>query len=171
MLALMKLATTDADRAVRELLRRQGDLITRSQALAAGLTTEVLRRRLASGGPWKIVLPGIYLGNNGILTVGQREIAAVLYAGRGCVITGPAALRPRGVRVPPSANVDVLIPAAFRRQSVEFVRVHRTTRIPELAWVMNGLRYAPAARAVADSACGQGDMRPITALVADALQR
>ena len=76
------------------------------------------------------MLPGIYLAHNGGLTVGQREIAAVLYAGRGCAITGLAALRREGVRLrlPLSDPVDVLIPATARRLSVGFVRIHQDAR-------------------------------------------
>jgi len=49
-----------------------------------------IRSKLRVGGQWKAVLPGIYLAHTGSLTVGQREIAAVLYAGHGGVITGTA---------------------------------------------------------------------------------
>lgn len=80
-----------AERAVRTVLRQQNDLITRSQALKAGMTTDALRYKLRAGGPWKVVLPGVYLGHDGQLTVGQREVASVLYASPGCVITGLAA--------------------------------------------------------------------------------
>jgi hypothetical protein len=171
MLRLMKRADSDADRAVSNLLRRQGDLITRSQALAAGLTEGALRRKLRPDGPWKVVLPGIYLSHNGELTVGQFEIAAVLYARRGCVITGLWALRRMGVRVPLSQSVDVLIPATTRRLSSGFVRVHRTTRMPDKPWKVDGIRWAPAARSVSDAARGGMALRDVRALAADAVQQ
>jgi len=119
------------------------------------------------------VLPGIYLAHNGGLTVGQREIAAVLYAGRGCAITGLAALRREGVRLrlPLSDPVDVLIPATARRLSVGFVRIHRTTRMPDRPWRMDGICWAPPARAVADAARGELELRDVRALVADAIQQ
>lgn len=153
------------------MLRQQGDLITRSQALAAGLTDAALRHRLRADGPWMVVLPGIYLAHNGPLTVGQREIAATLYAGRGCVITGSAALRRQGVRVPLSGIVDVLIPEATKRQSKGFVRLHRTRRMPEQPWMIDGIRYAPTARAVADAVSDMEDQRAVSALVASAVQQ
>jgi hypothetical protein len=166
----MKRAISAADRAVSTLLGQQGDLITRSQALAAGLSKDALRHRLRADGPWRVVLPGIYLAHNGGLTIGHREIAAVLYAGRGCVITGPAALRRQGVRVPLSDTVDVLIPATTRRLSTGFVQIHRTTRMPDRPWRLDGIRWAPAARAVADAAHGDLEPREVRALVADAVQ-
>ncbi len=164
-------APSAADRAVRAVLRQQGGLITRSQALAAGLTEGALRRRVSPDGPWRVVLPAIYLAHNGDLTGGQREIAAVLYAGHGCVITGPAALLRMGVRVPLSEPVDVLIPATRRRLSTGFVQVHRTTRMPDSPWRLDGMLWAPPARAVADAARGGIAPREVRALVADAVQQ
>src|SRR5262249_50035760 len=122
---LMKRTISTTGRAIDVILRGQCDLITRSQALAAGMTDDALRHKLGEDGPWRIVLPGVYLSHNGLLTGGQREAAAVLYAGRGCVITGLAALARQGVRVPFTEIVDVLIPHRHSRQSAEFVRVHR----------------------------------------------
>jgi hypothetical protein len=116
------------------------------------------------------VLPAIYLGSNGPLAGGQREIAAVLYAGPNCVLTGPAALAQLGVRVPATEFIDVLIPASAKRQDVSFVRVHRTTRMPEQAHLLNGIRWAVAARAVADTARAEFDLREVRELVAGAVQ-
>ena len=110
------------------------------------MSKDALRHRLSADGPWRVVLPGIYLAHNGGMTVGHREIAAVLYAGRDCVITGPAALRRQGVRVPVSDTVDVLIPAAMRRLSSGFVQIHRTTRMPDRPWRMDGMLLGPTGK-------------------------
>jgi hypothetical protein len=157
--------------AVVQLLRRQCDLITRSQALSSGMSEAALRHRLRPAGPWKIVLPGVYLAHNGFLTVGQRECAAVLYAGRASVITGAAAAWRHGIRLATRETVDVLIPHDDRRQSTGFVRIHRTVRMPERPWIIDGLRWAPPSRAVADAARGLIELDEIRALVADAVQR
>jgi hypothetical protein len=116
------------------------------------------------------VLPAIYLSSNGPLAGGQREIAAALYAGPDCVLTGRAALAQLGVRVPVTDVVDVLIPVSAKRQDVSFVRVHRTARMPEQAHVLNGIRWALAARAVADTARGEFELREVRELVAGAVQ-
>lgn len=118
-----------------------------------------------------MVLPGVYLAHDGLLTVAQRELAAVLYAGPRCLITGNAALNRFGLRVPPSEAIDVLIPEETRRQSVKFVRVHRTIRMPEKPWRIDELSWAPPPRAVADAARFNTDYRQVRALVADAVQR
>lgn len=167
----MKRAISDADRAVSRLFRQQGELITRRQALSLGLTEGALRQRLGPGGQWRVVLPGIYLSHRGELAIGQLEIAAVLYAGRGCVITGLAALRRMGVRVPLTRSIDVLIPATTRRMSTAFVQVHRTSRMPARPWSLDGIRWAPPPRAVADAVRGEIAPRDVRALVADAVQQ
>ena len=170
MLCAMKQMPTSVDRAIAAVLRRQGGLITRSQALAAGCTTEAIRHRIRVGGPWSVVLPGIYLNSNGSPTDAQREIAAVLYAGPDCVITGLAALRHYAMRVPLSEYVDVLVPDATKRQTAAFVRMHRTTRLPDEPLLRAGIRWAPAARAVADAGRIQPDFGAVRALVAEAVQ-
>jgi very-short-patch-repair endonuclease len=117
------------------------------------------------------VLPGVYVAHTGDLTIGQREIAAALYAGRGCMITGSAALRRQGVRVPLSDTVDVLIPAITRRRSTGFVQIQRTTRMPERSWHADGLLWAPAPRAVADAARSGAGLREVRSFVANAVQQ
>jgi hypothetical protein len=161
--------TTNRD--LDQLLRGQGDLVTRRQALGCGMSEGELRHKLRPGGPWTAILPGIYLAHNGLLAVGQREIAALLYAGRGSMISGRAALARQGVQVPMSDQVDVLVPHDRRLQSVGFVDVHRTRRLPEQIWRTDGLRWAPTARAVADATRGLTDLRAVRAVVADAVQR
>jgi hypothetical protein len=145
--------------------------VSRGQLLESGWTPAALRYRTRPDGPWRLVLPGIYLSHNGPLAAGQREIAAALYAGRDCVITGQAALLRQGVRVPLTEFVDVLIPDAMKVQSTGFVRTHRTTRMPADSWLRDGIKWAPVARAVADAARGPLELRDVKALVADAVQR
>jgi len=166
----MGMTTRSGSRELDKLLSVQKDIISRAQALNE-MTEAALRRRLRPNGPWRIVLPGIYLATSGLPTIGQREMAALLYGGPESVITGVAALERHGIRVPPSEMIDVLVPTSMRRQTSGFVTVHRTIRMPERAWVTGGLRYAPSARSVADAVRAWTDQRMIRAVVADAVQR
>lgn len=163
--------TKPPNRALDRLLDEQCDIVTRSQVLACGLSDNQLRSRVRPNGPWKVILPGIYLTHSGLLTVGQREVIATLHAGVGSVISGRAALARQGVRVPQSDVVDVLIPHDRIRLSTGFVQVHRTKRMPAQVWRMDGLTWAPPARAMADATRGQTDLRAVRAVVADAVQR
>jgi hypothetical protein len=98
-------------------------------------------------------------------------MAAMLYAGQGSVITGPAALRCHNLRGGMSDLVDVLVPATRQRRDAAFVRLHRTTRLPSKVWRLGPLRYALPARAVADAVRDLSSLRDVRAVVADAVQR
>lgn len=157
--------------ALEKLLAAQRRVITRSQALGAGVTEAALRHRTREGGPWQVLLPGVYLTTTGTSTASQRDVAAVLYAGPGSMLTGLAALRYHGVRVPPTDDVDVLIPAQRGHGDHGFARLHRTTRMPAQILMDGTVRYAPSARAVADAARLLPTLREVRAVVADAVQR
>jgi hypothetical protein len=160
----------DQDALIRTL-DRQLDVITRQQALASGLTRHALGYRLRPGGPWRSLLPGVYIAGTGTSTFVQQEMAALLHAGPGSMITGLAAIRHHRIRGPDADFIDVLMPASRRRQDVAFVHLHRTSRMPGRVWNFGPLRYAPAARAVADTARALTSLREVRAVVADAVQR
>jgi very-short-patch-repair endonuclease len=154
-----------------EMLRKQHDVVTRRQTANCGLTDRALRYRIRSGGPWQRLLPGVYLAVTGTPTADQRDMAALLYAGPGSLLTAAAALRRLGLKAPRVALVDVLVPAARRRQNTGFVRVLRTTRMPEQACISGQIGFAMAARAVADAARTLKDLGDVRAVVADSVQR
>jgi hypothetical protein len=146
-------------------------VIARYQALAVGLSENALRHRLRPGGPWRKLLPGIYLTMTGTPTTLQQEMAALLYAGNGSLVTGPAALRCHHIGKIVPDLVDVLVPATRQRHDAGFVRLHRTTRLPGRIWQMGPVRYVPPPRAVADAVRGMDSLRDVRAVVADAVQR
>jgi hypothetical protein len=157
--------------ALFRLLEQQFDVLSRQQALAAGLTRHALGHRLRLGGPWRALLPGVYMAATGAPTTLQQEMAALLYAGPGSVITGPAALRSHHIRTELTDIVDVLIPATRQRRDTTFVRLHRTARMPARIWEAGPVRYAPPPRAVADAARALTSLRDVRAVLADAVQR
>ncbi len=67
---------------LRRVLQAQYQVITRTQALLCGLPPSTLDRYIAPGGSWQRLLPGVYLAVTGAATQDQREMAALLYAGR-----------------------------------------------------------------------------------------
>ncbi len=160
--------------ALQKLIRQQDSVVTRAQALRAGLSRHAIGHRLRDGGPWRLLLPGVYLALLGVPTQAQRATAALLYAGPHAVITGTAALRfYEFQQVPRRDNdvVDILIPARCQRSSTGCVRLHRTAHMP-LRWA-NGpstRRYVYPARAVVDTARWLTDLREVRALVGDAVQ-
>lgn len=157
--------------ALQGLLDKQFGVLSRGQGLDCAMSNRVMQHRLRPGGPWQTLLPGIYLTVTGTPTPAQREMGALLYAGPGSVITGPAALFSHGVPAEPTDMVDVLVPTTTQRKNQAYIRLHRTARIPEQTGDRDGIRYAPAARAVADTVRMMGDITQIRGLVADALKR
>jgi hypothetical protein len=157
--------------ALAGLLAKQAGVIARSQIRECGMSDAALRHRIRRDGPWQVLLPGVYVSSTGTSTTAQREMAAVLYAGPGSVITGPAALAWHRVRVPRTQMVDVLVPAPRGPRNVSFVRLHSTTRMPSLLFPHRQVCYVPAARAVADTVRGLRDLTEVRAVVADSVQR
>jgi hypothetical protein len=159
--------------ALQKLIRQQDSVVSRSQALQAGLSRHAIAYRLRDGGPWRVPIPGVYLTLPSVPTQAQWETAAILYGGPGALITGPAALRFYQFRQVPgqvAGTVDILIPARFHRLSTGFVRVHRTSHMSAWAKGPSARRYASPARAVADTARWLTDLREVRALVGDAVQ-
>lgn len=158
--------------ALRELIGMQDCLITRAQALGAGMSENAIRHRVRKGGPWRACLPGVYLTVTGTPTRVQRETAAALYAGPRAVITGAAALRYHRLPAPEAEPevIDVLVPARVQRQNVSYVRLHRTTRMPARVSGPSQRSYTLPARAAADAALWLTDVREVRALIAGAVQ-
>jgi hypothetical protein len=152
-------------------LREQEQVISRRQALASGMTRAALEHRIRPGGPWRKLLPGVYMAQTGEPTVTQKEMAALLHAGPDSVLTGPAALRVLGVSIQEPTTFDVLVPASRRPASIAFVAIHRTTRMPD-AIIQKGRRsYVLAPRALADTARQMTDLGEVRALIAGAIQQ
>jgi hypothetical protein len=153
------------------LLKEQHRVISRAQVLACSMSPRALHHRIAASGPWQRLLPGVYLTVTGTVTQDQREMAALLYAGPISLITGPTAVRRHRLRSPGPDVVDVLIPWNCRRQSVAFVRVHRTRKLPKQMFVTGKIRFAEAPRAVADAARFLTRFDDVRAVVCEAVQR
>ena len=85
------------------------------------MTRGTIEYRLRSGGPWRQILPAVYLTVTGTATANQRDVAALLYAGPRSVITGPVAVRRHNLRCAGLNVIDVLVPADSHRQSIGYV--------------------------------------------------
>ena len=153
------------------IARGQYDVVSRSQALCCGMTRGTIAYRLRTDGPWRQILPGIYLTVTGTATEEQRETAALLYAGPQSVITGPVAVRRHNLRCAGLNVLDVLIPADLRRKSTGYIQIQRTTRMPKTFYTSGPLRFTSPVRAVADAAGGMTRFSDVQALICEAVQR
>jgi hypothetical protein len=157
--------------ALADLLAKQDGVIARQQIARCAMSDAVLRHRIRPGGPWQVLLPGIYLSSTGTPTAAQQQMAGVLFGGPRSVITGPAALAQHGIPASDGGMVDVLVPLTRRRQNVAFLRLHRTSDMPRLIFPVGQVCYAPPARAVADTVRGLSSIGDVRAVVAAAVQR
>lgn len=93
---------------------------------------------------------------DGVAPPAVGSAASVSPSGKSCASTAPIGAG-SGIDIPappdadsPTCRVHLLIPHSQRRQNVSFVRVSRTTRMPEPV-ARQGLRLAPPARAAVDA--------------------
>lgn len=149
---------TDPD-PLRELARRQDDVLTRAQALRLGLHRSTVLHRLRPGGPWQRLLPGVY-GTRPPATPDARVTAALLYAGPDGALTGPTALRQWRFDVPEDLRVHVSVPLAAHCASTGYVAVHRAP-VPVRVVRLGRRPVRAIERAVVDAGEDPADRRAI----------
>lgn len=106
-----------------------GEIITRKQALARGITLATQRHRLASA-RWQRIFAGVYATHSGEVTWKDRALAAVLARGDGAVVSLDGALHLWGLRADPPTLVTLAEPASVhRRRKLPGVRTRRRRRL------------------------------------------
>jgi very-short-patch-repair endonuclease len=109
---------------VDTILARQAGVISRNQALAAGLTRDVVDHRLLRR-YWRPVHPRVYLAAGHRLDDEAKVRAAVLWAGEGAVLSGVAAAWWHGIADAAPATVGVTVNRSRRPRSRPGVEVRR----------------------------------------------
>jgi hypothetical protein len=158
------------EKRLRRILSEQHNVAARWQLVDCGMTRGAIQHRVGPAGRWRIILPGVYVASDAPVTAMQREMAAMLFSGPDAVMTGAFAARHYGLVAPGPDYIDVLVPARVRRQSIRFVRLIHTTRMPE-AFRAGPIQIAPAARAVADAVRGYRNIDDARSLICAAVQR
>lgn len=150
--------------------RTQSGLVSRGQALDAGLTRRQVDHLVRSG-RWRRLLPGVHAVHSGPVDARARAWAAVLHCGDGACAGGATALWLWGVIDEPPPVVTVCIPAGRRVSPTRGVKVVRRRDLDRLRHPAVGpprLRVEEAVLDVAD-----GALRPEAAIdvVLRAVQR
>lgn len=154
-----------------ELAERQQQIVSRTQLLACGFDDMYLYRQTRRA-LWQRVLPATYALVTGTLTDEQRRISAALYAGGEAQLTGLAALTWYGFRQSPrSDDVQLIVPHHARRRSAGFAVVSRALALDDRARATPLYPVCSPARAVVDAARDLRQLRPVRAIVAEAVQR
>ncbi|THA26401.1 hypothetical protein E4198_18445 [Streptomyces sp. RKND-216] len=169
-------------------------VLTASMLRAHGVGAAEASEHCRPGGPWRMLLPGVFLLHPGPPTSEDRLHAALLHtlrrqtiptqSGHGpavrttphgidAMITGPAALALRGFTsarpLPALDRIDVLVPATRRLRSAGFARVVRGGDLPEPEQIA-GLPVAPVERALADTVADLDDAETVGRLLTEAVR-
>jgi len=163
-----RIASVDFARAAEIAL---DGVASRAQLLGAGIAPATMSRRSRPGGPWRRLLPGVYLLGRGEPTRRQQVRAALLYAGEPSAVTGIEAARRHGVqRLPEDGRVHVLVPHESHVSSRDFLLVERTRRAVSVQ-SRDGIPVAAPPRCLVDAARRLSRLDEVRALLADAVQR
>lgn len=139
----------DVDERVRQRAEGQFGLITREQALAAGLDRHGIEWRLASG-DWARVHHGVYRLSGTPVTWPQQARAATMLGGTCSALSHRTAgflFRLDGLADRPPATIDLCIPRSRCLGKTPF-HVHRTRTRPRFIW----LRRLPVV-SIAETLC------------------
>lgn len=115
-----------------EVCRAQHGVVSRAQALAAGLSAEAIRQRLVSG-RWCRLHRAVYSTFTGVPARPAVLWAAVLRAGDRALLSHDTAAELAGLCDEPSADIHVSIPAGRRVTRVAGVRLHLSGRLERAA--------------------------------------
>lgn len=140
---------------IEEVLRQQAGVISRAQALAGGLSSATITRRVARG-LWLRLHTGVYLAADHQLTGEVRLRAACLWAGQEATLRGVAAAWWHGLWSEPPAWVEIAIPHRRRLAARPRVRVRRSDLHPADRVKVNGVWTTAVPLTVLDAAVELG---------------
>jgi hypothetical protein len=137
------------------LLARQAGVITRGQALAAGLTRHAVDQRVRLR-CWRPLHPQVYLVGGHARGPEAAVRAAVLWAGEGAVLDGPAAAWWHGLLAEPPPVVGVTRPRCRPAGRRPDVAVRRRDLDPVDVVAVRGLAVTGAPLTLLDTAVALG---------------
>lgn len=160
----------EAEAGVAELQRQQLGLVTRAQAIAAGLPANVVDGRLRRG-RYRRLLPGVYADAGLPDSWEVAALAAALWAGGDAVLARDSAARVH--RLPLPASRGEVLHLLVRTRCFDprpGIVVHRTSTLePHHVEAVDGLPVTTATRTVADLAATL-QRTPLRRLVAAAVR-
>jgi len=114
-------------RRIVEFASKQFGVVTRADLATTEVSWKWLRGRLATG-EWKRVHRGVFRLGCNQPSVDEREMAALLAAGEGAVLSHTSAARRLGLEVPRGESVQLTIPES-RKAKVRGARVWRSRNL------------------------------------------
>jgi hypothetical protein len=115
---------------LRNLAERQSGVVSRSQALRAGLSDGTIRFRVSSG-RWRPIHPGIYATFTGAPGRGAQLWAAVLSAGPGAMLSHETAAELQRLTDGLAGEIHVTVPRKRHIAAPPGISLHRSGRTVE----------------------------------------
>ncbi len=145
----LRSARRTAGEHVAAIAARQHGVVSRGQAIEAGMTRHTVAARVRSG-VWKRLHPGVFAVVGSPTTWHQKVMGAVLAAGPGAVASHLTAAAVHGMDGVERGRIEVTIPRATRLQ-LHRVVVHRSLVLAdEDRTIVDGIRTTSVARTLAD---------------------
>ena len=119
---------------LRNLVRQQSGVVSRSQALRNGLSEGMIKFRVSSG-RWQQLYPGVYATFSGGTGRGAQLWAAVLSAGPGAMLSHETSAELQRLTDKPAAMIHLTVPVQRRVKAAEGVSIHRSARAVEAVLV------------------------------------
>ena len=117
---------------LRNVNRYQFGVVSRAQALRAGLSTDMITFRVSSG-RWRRMHPGVYATFSGAPGREAQLWAAVLSAGWGAVLSHETAAELHRLADQRAELIHVTVPAGRKVVAVSGVSIHRSARAVDAA--------------------------------------
>jgi hypothetical protein len=111
-------------------LERQDGVITREQAIEAGLTRHAIEARLASG-RWRRLHRGVYATFSGPIPRGAMLWGAILRAGESAVLSHHTAAETWKLSDSMSSSIHVSVPRQAGPLAVPGIVLHYSSRLPQ----------------------------------------
>jgi hypothetical protein len=152
---------------LREISQPCAGAFTVDAALAAGLSSDTLRRQIQAGRITRLY-PGVYVAGN--MTPGRatRLWAALLASGSGAVLSHGTAAQIWALPYQCDDLIEVSIPVDRVEVAVDGVRIRRSRLLPRKATTYQGWPITTAADTVLDLASELRSAHVIVALLTDA---
>ncbi len=137
--------------ALRYLAGQQNGVVSRSQAIRAGLSTDMIKFRLRSG-RWRLMHRGVYATFTGVPGRRARLWAAVLSAGPGAMLSYHTAAELQGLADKLANPIHVTVPHERHVLVAKGVRLHRSARAVE---ALQADTYPPRTRLLGPNGAGK----------------
>ncbi|MDF3340428.1 type IV toxin-antitoxin system AbiEi family antitoxin domain-containing protein [Mycolicibacterium septicum] len=138
-----------------DYLRNHDGVITRVQALSAGLSDDAISRRVRSG-HWRRCAPGVFFVDDRPFTDSARVRSAVWSYGPAATASGLAAAWWHGVTRYPPKSVEVTVPRVSNHRKRDGIRVRRRDLPGSDIVERNGLRVTALPLSVIEAATRRG---------------